>query len=164
MSDRVAHLHRLITVARLLLFRSEDVDHEVLPSFAPRFAFTCWFYGGSASAACAQSFLQDLPLVRGHPPARNAPSAARALAHNIPLEVLLHAPRVQPCPLHGVPPPEHLAALERSYLPLVQQTPPSADAGCPIHLRGAQELPRSPARPHARVRQQTPAPQESLKF
>ena len=36
---------------RLLLFRSEDVEHEVLPSRAPRLAFTCWFYGKAAAEA-----------------------------------------------------------------------------------------------------------------
>ncbi|CAN0101742.1 unnamed protein product, partial [Hapterophycus canaliculatus] len=30
---------------RLVLFRSDLVDHEVLPAFAPRLAVTLWFYG-----------------------------------------------------------------------------------------------------------------------
>lgn len=30
---------------RLVVFSSERVEHEVLPSFAPRFAVTAWFYG-----------------------------------------------------------------------------------------------------------------------
>ena len=30
---------------RLAIFRSEIVEHEVLPTFAPRYAVTCWMYG-----------------------------------------------------------------------------------------------------------------------
>lgn len=33
---------------RLVLFLSERVEHEVLPSFAPRLAVTAWFYGRDA--------------------------------------------------------------------------------------------------------------------
>ena len=29
----------------LVVFRSEIVEHEVLPTFAPRYAVTCWMYG-----------------------------------------------------------------------------------------------------------------------
>jgi len=30
---------------RLVVFLSERLDHEVLPTFAPRLAVTAWFYG-----------------------------------------------------------------------------------------------------------------------
>jgi len=33
------------TLDRLVVFRSEAVEHEVLPARAPRFAATAWYYG-----------------------------------------------------------------------------------------------------------------------
>ena len=33
------------TLDRLVVFRSEQLDHEVLPAHAPRLALTAWFYG-----------------------------------------------------------------------------------------------------------------------
>ena len=33
------------TLDRLVVFLSERVEHEVLPSHAPRLALTAWFYG-----------------------------------------------------------------------------------------------------------------------
>ena len=36
---------------RLLVFRSPTVEHEVLPSFAPRLALTVWYYGRPARAS-----------------------------------------------------------------------------------------------------------------
>jgi hypothetical protein len=32
-------------LGRVVVFRSDVVEHEVLPAWAPRFALTCWFYG-----------------------------------------------------------------------------------------------------------------------
>jgi SM-20-related protein len=36
------------TLDRLVVFLSERIEHEVLPSHAPRLALTAWFYGRSA--------------------------------------------------------------------------------------------------------------------
>jgi len=36
------------TLDRLVVFLSERIEHEVLPSQAPRLALTAWFYGRSA--------------------------------------------------------------------------------------------------------------------
>ncbi|MFP2906369.1 2OG-Fe(II) oxygenase [Pyxidicoccus sp. 3LFB2] len=33
---------------RLVVFLSEQVEHEVLPAFAPRLALTAWYYGRDA--------------------------------------------------------------------------------------------------------------------
>ena len=33
------------TLDRLVVFLSEQLDHEVLPAHAPRLALTAWFYG-----------------------------------------------------------------------------------------------------------------------
>lgn len=33
---------------RMVVFRSERIEHEVLPAFAPRLALTAWFYGRDA--------------------------------------------------------------------------------------------------------------------
>jgi hypothetical protein len=32
-------------LGRVVVFRSDVVEHEVLPAWGPRFALTCWFYG-----------------------------------------------------------------------------------------------------------------------
>ncbi|CAM9405116.1 unnamed protein product, partial [Laminaria digitata] len=59
---------------RLVLFRSDLVDHEVLPAFAPRLAVTLWFYGrqlglpsapSALAASPAPGFTSDRPP---HPP------------------------------------------------------------------------------------------------
>eukprot|EP00752_Nemacystus_decipiens_P002980 g2766.t2 len=60
---------------RLVLFRSDLVDHEVLPAFAPRLAVTLWFYG------------RDLGLPRVSPPAvptRRSPAEAAAAGREQP--------------------------------------------------------------------------------
>ncbi|KAG5177965.1 hypothetical protein JKP88DRAFT_169463, partial [Tribonema minus] len=62
---------------RVVLFRSNIVEHEVLPSFAPRFALTMWFYGRPprrAAPAAAPTMLAPVSW----PPAAAAQAAAAA--------------------------------------------------------------------------------------
>lgn len=48
---------------RLLLFQSEDIEHEVLPSFSDRYALTVWMYGhnGDTISSVLMPGLEKLP-------------------------------------------------------------------------------------------------------
>ena len=57
---------------RLVLFRSEIVEHEVLAAHAPRYAVTCWMYGKPCSVAAPS----PQPLLASPPAALVAASVA----------------------------------------------------------------------------------------
>ena len=44
MADGSPHVDVQPLLDRMVVFRSEHIEHEVLPAFAPRMAVTCWMY------------------------------------------------------------------------------------------------------------------------
>ncbi|CAM9544677.1 unnamed protein product [Pylaiella littoralis] len=55
---------------RLVLFRSDLVDHEVLPAFSPRLAVTLWFYGRQLGLPPVPSSALPVSAARSMPPPR----------------------------------------------------------------------------------------------
>ncbi|CAM9989884.1 unnamed protein product, partial [Phaeothamnion confervicola] len=69
---------------RLVAFRSDLVEHAVLPAHAPRFALTMWFYASESGCGCGARPRQEPPL-----PFRDgsgaSPADTRAKVRPLPL-------------------------------------------------------------------------------
>lgn len=62
----------------LVVFRSRDVEHEVLPTFHERLALTIWYYGRVSTQPSAQQPQRAVPASTGPPTTHPTPSKAIA--------------------------------------------------------------------------------------